>query len=356
VNSLLSIRNVAKKFQNREVLRGISLDVASGEFLTILGESGSGKTTLLRLIAGFEQPDGGEIWMADERLDTLPPHRRHVNTVFQSYALFPHLSVFENIAYGLRVQHVVKAEIPSRVEQALAMVKMNEFAHSAPSRLSGGQQQRVALARALVNRPQVLLLDEPLSALDANLRRQMQIELKLLQREVGITFIFVTHDQEEAMALSDRIALLRAGVLEQVASPREIYVRPATAYTARFIGQTNLLRAQVSGGVATASGISWRIVGTSSESGAVTFSLRPECIRLLGQFAPGVRMADGGPVRFRARIKTQTFGGATDLLEVALSDESSLRVRIPSHGSLQGDAEFEFAPADAVSVRESEPN
>jgi len=338
------------------VLRGISLDVTSGEFLTILGESGSGKTTLLRLIAGFEQPDSGEIWMADERLDTLPPHRRHVNTVFQSYALFPHLSVFENIAYGLRVQRAAKAEIPSRVEQALAMVKMNEFAHSAPSRLSGGQQQRVALARALVNRPQVLLLDEPLSALDANLRRQMQIELKLLQREVGITFIFVTHDQEEAMALSDRIALLRAGVLEQVASPREIYVRPATAYTARFIGQTNLLRAQVSGGVATASGITWRIAGTSSESGAATFSLRPECIRLLGQFAPGVRVADGGPVRFRARIKTQTFGGATDLLEVALPDESSLRVRIPSHGSLQGDAEFEFAPADAVSVRESEPN
>jgi ABC-type Fe3+/spermidine/putrescine transport system ATPase subunit len=356
VNSLLSIRNVAKKFQNREVLRGISLDVTSGEFLTILGESGSGKTTLLRLIAGFEQPDNGEIWMADERLDTLPPHRRHVNTVFQSYALFPHLSVFENIAYGLRVQHVAKAEIPSRVEQALAMVKMNDFAYSVPSRLSGGQQQRVALARALVNRPQVLLLDEPLSALDANLRRQMQIELKLLQREVGITFVFVTHDQEEAMALSDRIALLRAGVLEQVASPREIYVRPATAYTAKFIGQTNLLRAQVSGGVATASGISWRIAGTSSESGTATFSLRPECIRLLGQFAPGVRVADGGPVRFRARIKTQTFGGATDLLEVALPDESSLRVRIPSHGSLQGEAEFEFAPADAVSVGESEPN
>ncbi len=236
------------------------------------------------------------------------------------------------------------------------MVKMAEFERSAPSRLSGGQQQRVALARALVNRPQVLLLDEPLSALDADLRRQMQIELKLLQREVGITFIFVTHDQEEAMALSDRIALLRAGVLEQVASPREIYVRPATAYTAKFIGQTNLLRAQVSGGVATASGISWRIAGTASDPGAATFSLRPECIRLLGQFAPGVRAADGGPVRFRARIRTQTFGGATDLLEVALPDESSLRVRIPSHGSLQGDAEFEFAPADAVSVRESEPN
>ncbi len=356
MNSILSIRSVAKKFQNREVLRGISLDVASGEFLTILGESGSGKTTLLRLVAGFEQPDGGEIWMEDERLDTLPPHRRHVNTVFQSYALFPHLSVFENIAYGLRVQHVANAEIPSRVAQALAMVKMADFAHSAPSRLSGGQQQRVALARALVNRPKVLLLDEPLSALDANLRRQMQIELKLLQREVGITFVFVTHDQEEAMALSDRIALLRAGALEQVASPRDIYARPDTAYTANFIGQTNLLRAQVSGGVAAASGISWRVAGASPESGAATFSVRPECIRLLGQFAPGVRAADGGPVRFRARVKSQTFGGATDLLEVALSDGKVLRVRIPSCGSLEGEAEFEFTPADAVSVRESEPN
>jgi len=357
VNSLLSIRNVAKRFQHRPVLRGISLDVASGEFLTVLGESGSGKTTLLRLIAGFETADSGEIWMSGERLDTLPPHHRHVNTVFQSYALFPHLSVFENIAYGLRVSGVAKNEIPSRVEQALAMVKMTDFAASAPSRLSGGQQQRVALARALVNRPQVLLLDEPLSALDANLRRQMQSELKSLQREVGITFIFVTHDQDEAMALSDRVALLRAGDLEQVASPREIYSRPATAYTAQFIGQTNLLRAQVDSGIAKTSGLSWRVVGeTAAASGPAVFSLRPECIRLLGQFAPGVRFSDGGPVRFRARIRTQTFGGATDLLEVALADDRILRVRVPSCGTLQGDAEFEFTPGDAVAVRESEPN
>ncbi len=357
MSSLLSIRNVAKRFQNRAVLRGISLDVASGEFLTILGESGSGKTTMLRLIAGFEKPDSGEIWMSDGRLDSLPPHRRHVNTVFQSYALFPHLSVFENIAYGLRVHGVTRAEIPARVEQALAMVKMADFARSAPSRLSGGQQQRVALARALVNRPQVLLLDEPLSALDANLRRQMQTELKSLQREVGITFIFVTHDQDEAMALSDRVALLRAGNLEQVASPREIYARPATSYSAQFIGQTNLLRAQISAGVATTSGISWRVADPiSADAAQATFSLRPESIRHIGQFAPGVRLADGGPVRFRASIKTQTFGGATDLLEVTLADDRILRVRVPSCGILQGDAEFEFVPADAVAVRESEPS
>jgi len=356
VSALLSIQNVAKKFGVRPVLTGISLDVAAGEFLTILGESGSGKTTLLRLIAGFDTADSGEIWMAEERLDTLPPYRRQVNTVFQSYALFPHLSVFENIAYGLRVQRVAKAEIPTRVEQALAMVKMGDFARSAPSRLSGGQQQRVALARALVNRPRVLLLDEPLSALDANLRRQMQMELKSLQREVGITFIFVTHDQEEAMALSDRIALLRAGSLEQVASPRDIYARPATAYTAQFIGQTNLLRAQLRDGVACAGGISWPAAADAAggSGGRATFSLRPECIRLVGAFKPGVRFADGGPARFRARIQSQTFGGATDVLEIALPDSRALRVRIPSHGNLEGEQEFEFTPSDAIRVRDPE--
>jgi ABC-type Fe3+/spermidine/putrescine transport system ATPase subunit len=353
----LSIREVAKRFQNREVLRGISLDVRAGEFLTILGESGSGKTTLLRLIAGFEQADGGEIWLNETRLDTLPPYRRPVNTVFQSYALFPHLSVFENVAYGLRVRGVVKAHVPAMVDQALAMVKMSDFASSAPARLSGGQQQRVALARALVNQPQVLLLDEPLSALDANLRRQMQHELKSLQREVGITFVFVTHDQEEAMALSDRVALLRAGHLEQVASPREIYARPATAYTAQFIGQTNLLQAEVCDGRATWSGLSWTVSrgdgsGTGSGLGSAFFSLRPEAVRIAS--AHGVK-PNGELVRFRARLKNQTFGGATDLLEIAMTDGRTLRVRVPSNLSVSDseEAEFEFAAEDAVFVRET---
>ena len=347
VSSLLEIRSVAKRFGTREVLRHISLDIASGEFLTILGESGSGKTTLLRLVAGFEQPDAGEIWMAGERLDQLPPYRRRVNTVFQSYALFPHLSVFENIAYGLRVQRVPREEIPARVEQALAMVKMSDYIRAAPAKLSGGQQQRVALARALVNRPQILLLDEPLSALDANLRRQMQLELKSLQREVGITFLFVTHDQEEAMALSDRIALLRAGHLEQVATPREIYSRPATAYTAEFIGQTNLLRAEVRGGKARAGALAWSTAGLD---GSATFSLRPECIRLA---SPSPAAAQN-TARFQAAIRTQTFGGATDLLEVACADGRVLRVRIPARGTLEGDAEFEFSAHDAVRVKGEE--
>ncbi len=242
--TLLAVRGVAKRFGDKEVLKSLSLDIAAGEFITLLGESGSGKTTLLRLIAGFEQPTSGEIWMSGDRLDIQPAHKRRVNTVFQQYALFPHLSVRDNVAYGLRVKNTPKLEIGGRVDQALQMVKMSEFADAKPPRLSGGQQQRVALARALINRPQLLLLDEPLSALDANLRKEMQSELKSLQREVGITFLFVTHDQEEAMALSDRIALLRNGALEQVAAPREIYAHPATAYTAQFIGQTNLLRAE----------------------------------------------------------------------------------------------------------------
>ncbi|HUJ30294.1 MAG TPA: ABC transporter ATP-binding protein [Candidatus Acidoferrum sp.] len=349
---LLSIRRVEKRFGGRTVLRGISLDVASGEFLTILGESGSGKTTLLRLIAGFEQLDRGEIWMEGERLDQLPAYRRHVNTVFQSYALFPHLSVFENVAYGLRAQGAERGEIPSRVEQALAMVKMEEYAKSAPSRLSGGQQQRVALARALVNRPRVLLLDEPLSALDANLRRQMQVELKSLQREVGITFLFVTHDQEEAMALSDRIALLREGVLEQIASPREIYGHPFTAYAAQFIGQTNLLRAEVRDGTARAGAIMWRCLGPS---GQWTFSIRPERIRIASA-SGGHSAPDASVARFRGRIRNQTFGGAMDLIEIDCGHSQGLRARIPNPGPLNGEMEFEFDADDATRVREGAQN
>jgi ABC-type Fe3+/spermidine/putrescine transport system ATPase subunit len=344
--TLLSIREVGKQFGNRNVLRGISLDVVAGEFLTILGESGSGKTTLLRLIAGFEQLDRGEIWMAGERLDPIPPHRRPVNTVFQSYALFPHLSVFENVAYGLRAKKTPAGEIPESVMKALDMVKMRDFAQSAPARLSGGQQQRVALARALVNRPRVLLLDEPLSALDANLRRQMQTELKSLQREVGITFIFVTHDQEEAMALSDRIALLRAGLLEQVAEPREIYGRPSTAYVAQFIGQTNLLRTEVSDGIARAGAVVWRCF---DPAGHLVYSLRPECIRLV---PPGMSatLDDVMTARFRGRIQNQTFGGAMDLLEIDCGNSQVLRARIPAPGPLSGEQEFEFNGGDAIRV------
>src|ERR1700733_12503555 len=290
-DSLLSIRKVAKHFGKNVVLRDISLDVAEGEFLTILGESGSGKTTLLRIIAGFETASAGEVWMGEQRLDRQPPYRRRVNTVFQHYALFPHLTVEQNVAYGLRVAKRPEAEVRSRVEEALGKVKMSAYAKSKPSKISGGQQQRVALARALVNRPRLLLLDEPLSALDANLRRQMQVELKSLRREVGISFIFVTHDQEEAMVMSDRIALLRSGELEQVATPREIYSRPATSYTAQFIGHTNLLQADISRGTAMCDRLAWP---TSLPDGSALFSLRPESIRLAKGAPPVIASPKSG--------------------------------------------------------------
>jgi ABC-type Fe3+/spermidine/putrescine transport system ATPase subunit len=341
--TLLEVLGIAKRFGAREVLKDISLNIASGEFLTLLGESGSGKTTLLRLVAGFEQPTAGEIWMSGERLDTLPPYERRVNTVFQHYALFPHLSVRDNVAYGLRVKKTSAAEIGGRVEEALRMVKMLEYADSRPSKLSGGQQQRVALSRALVNRPLLLLLDEPLSALDANLRKQMQGELKALQRELGITFLFVTHDQEEAMALSDRIALLRNGALEQVASPRDIYAHPATAYTAQFIGQTNLLRGEIKDGVARCGSLQWPVEGPS---GAAIFSLRPEAIALASD-----GMVPSGTARFRAAVQQQFFSGASELLEVNCGGQL-LRVRISARGPLSGEHEFVFSIADAIRVQE----
>jgi len=341
---LLSIRNVAKAFGKNPVLRDISLEIAEGEFLTILGESGSGKTTLLRIIAGFENADSGEILMEGTRFDNLPPYRRRVNTVFQHYALFPHLTVQQNVAYGLRVKKVPVAEIVSRVEQALAKVKMLAYAGSKPAKISGGQQQRVALARALVNRPLLLLLDEPLSALDANLRRQMQVELKSLQREVGISFVFVTHDQEEAMVMSDRIALLRFGQLEQIAAPREIYNHPATSYTAQFIGHTNLLRSEVKSGVVHCGSLSWQ---TSLPDGAVVFSLRPEKVRIV----PAA--ASSSNVQFRGQIKRQAFHGATELLQVECADGLAFSLRAPSQPNWQGELQLEFSPADAVPVRES---
>jgi spermidine/putrescine ABC transporter ATP-binding subunit len=345
-STLLSIRGVAKSFGRNVVLRNISLEIAEGEFLTILGESGSGKTTLLRIIAGFEHATSGELWMGSERLDQQPPYRRRVNTVFQHYALFPHLTVDQNVGYGLRVAKRPASEIAQRVTEALEKVKMTAFAKSKPSKISGGQQQRVALARALVNRPRLLLLDEPLSALDANLRRQMQVELKSLQREVGIAFVFVTHDQEEAMVMSDRIALLRAGELEQIATPREIYSRPATAYVAQFIGHTNLLQGQVQGGVARCRSLSWPV---SLPDRDAAFSLRPEHIHLAESSTAT------GTVRVRGRIVQRAFHGATELIRVQCADGLLLVVRTPSGSGIdqKNEVELEFSPSDAVPVRES---
>ena len=238
--TLLSLRNLSKSFSGKTVLDSLDLDIADGEFITLLGPSGCGKTTLLRLLAGFEVPDHGQIELAGTNLIHLPPEQRPLNTVFQNYALFPHMSVFDNVAYGLKMEKRPKAEIRERVQEALAMVQLGDFARRKPHQLSGGQQQRVAIARAVVKRPRLLLLDEPLSALDYKLRRSMQVELKRLQRELGITFVFVTHDQEEALSMSDRVVVLMDGVIQQKGTPREIYERPANLFTARFVGETNL--------------------------------------------------------------------------------------------------------------------
>ena len=339
---LLSVRSVTKRFGKARVLHELSLDIAEGEFLSVLGESGSGKTTLLRLIAGFEPCSEGEIWMSGERIDVLPPYKRSVNTVFQSYALFPHLSVFDNVAYGLRVRGTQSSETKTRVEGVLAMVKMSAYAQSRPANISGGQQQRVALARALVNRPKLLLLDEPLSALDANLRRQMQLELKTLQREVGIAFLFVTHDQEEAMVMSDRIALLHAGELEQVATPEEIYRRPATAYAAQFIGQTNLLQANVSAGMAECGEMRWQ---TDDSNGPARYSIRPECIVSASDLPE-----NAGTVCFRAKVANQVFQGAAELWE--LECPSGVRLLMKTSAKREAaETKFAFLVKDVVRVR-----
>ena len=228
------------------VVKDLDLEVYEGEFLTLLGSSGCGKTTTLRMIAGFETPTGGNVYVEGENMENREPYERNVNTVFQSYALFPHMTVFDNVAYGLTIRKVKKQEIRERVLHMLELVQLGGFEKRYPSQLSGGQKQRVAIARALINRPRVLLLDEPLGALDLKLRKQMQLELKRLQRKLNITFIYVTHDQEEALTMSDRIAIMRDGVLEQVGTPLEIYENPATRFVATFIGETNLFEGYIS--------------------------------------------------------------------------------------------------------------
>ncbi|MDR2884614.1 MAG: spermidine/putrescine ABC transporter ATP-binding protein PotA [Deferribacteraceae bacterium] len=242
---IVELKNVSKSYDDHMVLKNMNLTIYNGEFLTLLGPSGCGKTTTLRMIAGFETPDSGEIIINGTNVASLPPHKRTVNTVFQSYALFPHMSVFDNIAFGLKMSKTPKNEIKDRVMEALKTVKLADFASRRPAQLSGGQQQRVAVARAIVNKPSVLLLDEPLSALDAKLRFDMQEELKLLQQKLKITFVLVTHDQEEALSISDRVVVMNDGVIQQVGTPRSVYEEPANLFTAQFVGDINIFDAQV---------------------------------------------------------------------------------------------------------------
>jgi len=240
---LLKLENINKSYGGVQVLRNIDLEIYDGEFLTLLGPSGCGKTTILRIIGGFEDFDSGVLTLEGNEISKLPPNKRNVNTVFQSYALFPHLNVFDNIAFGLKMKKLPDEEIREEVRKVLALVKLESFSASMVHELSGGQQQRVAIARAIVNKPSILLLDESLSALDFKLRKMMQIELKQMQRSLGITFLFVTHDQEEALSMSDRIVVMNNGTIEQIATPKEVYENPKNIFVANFIGQTNLLDA-----------------------------------------------------------------------------------------------------------------
>lgn len=338
----VEVRNAVKAFGQGDsavrALDDVSVDIRKGEFFTLLGPSGCGKTTLLRLIAGFETPTSGEILLDGKDITRDPPNRRPVNTVFQSYALFPHLTVAQNIGFGLEMQGRPKAEIAAVTANMLALVQLGPMAQRKTSQLSGGQQQRVALARALAPRPKVLLLDEPLSALDLKLRKEMQIELKRLQLETGITFIFVTHDQEEALTMSDRIGVMSAGRIRQIGTPRDIYTRPVNRFVASFIGESNFLSGAVeTGGVRLSCGDLVDAAGTEGRSGKVTLAVRPEQVRLTRAGEPGA---------LPATITDWVYFGTDTHCHLALSDGTEVVARLQSPAT--GDAGLEKGKAVAL--------
>lgn len=330
----VELRKVFKVFNGETAVRGVDLGIHRGEFFSILGPSGCGKTTTLRLVAGFETPSAGEVLIQGQSMNHTPAHRRPVNTVFQSYALFNHLSVWENIAFGLRIKKLKAVEVEERVKQALKQVKMEAYANRFPGQLSGGQQQRVALARALVNRPAVVLLDEPLGALDFKLRKEMQVELSNLHKDLGLTFIMVTHDQEEALSLSDRIAVMRGGRIEQIGTPTEIYERPRTPFVADFIGDSNLLKGRLEAAdtstmeIRTATGLN---IVVQSKSGKVPANaseimvcVRPEKIRL--SLSPPESQVNC----FEGRLKNVMYLGTHVHYVVDLLSGDRLTVRLPN--------------------------
>lgn len=333
---MIELRGVTKRFGAFTAVHGVSLTVNAGEFLTLLGPSGCGKTTLLRLLAGFEMPDEGVVLLDGEDVSHVPPYRRSVNQVFQSYALFPHLTVRENVGFGLRMQQVPRAEAADRIVEALRMVSLVEQADKYPHQMSGGQRQRVALARAIVPRPKVLLLDEPLSALDAKLRHGMQLELKRLQRKLGMTFVFVTHDQEEALTMSDRIAVINKGRIEQLGNASEIYHRPRTAFTADFIGQANLLESSVvsrNGTTATVrleTGLELVIARAELPDAATKalVSVRPEKIHISRTPVTAENV-------FQARIEEEIFQGATDSLQLVTPQGTRLHALVANESATQ---------------------
>ena len=300
--------DVVKEFPELRAVDGISLEIPRGSFFALLGPSGCGKTTTLRMIGGFEEPTSGQILLADRDVVGLPPYKRDVNTVFQSYALFPHMTIGENVAFGLERRKIPKSEIRTRVSEVLELVDLAGREKRKPTQLSGGQQQRVALARAIVNNPRVLLLDEPLGALDLKLRKQMQLELKRIQNEVGITFVHVTHDQEEAMTMADTIAVMNQGRIEQLGAPNDLYERPRTAFVAGFLGKSNLLNGTVAGDGVVRLGDGTEVrAGTTGAQGAVSIGVRPEKISLGGE----------GANRLAGKVKEAAYIGVATEVVVA---------------------------------------
>ncbi|WP_432187560.1 ABC transporter ATP-binding protein [Streptomyces sp. Tue6028] len=341
------LEGVSKQFADSYAVHHLDLDIEAGHFFSLLGPSGCGKTTSLRMIGGFSDPTEGSVLLAGEDVTALPPNKRNVNTVFQSYALFDHLSITDNVAFGLKRKGVAKAEIRRRVGEMLELVQLDGLADRKPRTLSGGQRQRVALARALVNRPAVLLLDEPLAALDLKLRRQMQVELKQIQREVGITFVFVTHDQDEALTMSDRIAVMNKGRIEQCGTPEDIYEHPATRFVASFMGTSNLMTGTYRGGeVALDQGPALAVGprGDIADGSAVSVSVRPEKI-WLSDFEPGMS-------KLRGVLRDTVYSGPTTtyLIELApgvtlsVLEQNTDRARMEDRWSGGESVEFGWRP------------
>ncbi|MGH2876184.1 MAG: ABC transporter ATP-binding protein [Solirubrobacteraceae bacterium] len=351
----IKLESLVKRFAEVRAVDGISVEIEGGEFFSLLGPSGCGKTTTLRMVAGFEPPTSGQILLDGIDVGSLPPHRRNVNTVFQSYALFPFLNVADNVAFGLKYKSVPKSEVTTRVGEALELVQLSGYEKRRPNQLSGGQQQRVALARALVLRPSVLLLDEPLGALDAKLRRTLQVELNALQKHVGLTFLYVTHDQEEALTMSDRLAVMNHGRIAQLGTPEQVYTEPADAYVADFLGVSNLMDATVEPGAGSAGPCRLRLgdfalsaeTGQLDATGSVKLAIRPERIHLHPYESTGTNRVPG-------MVERLVFLGSITHVYLRLASGAALQAMIRNDGEQppysQGTAVSVGLPADALRV------
>ena len=343
----VTLDGLSKRYGDVEAVSELSLEIPAGRFYSLLGPSGCGKTTTLRMIAGFEEPSAGRVLIGGADVTDTPAHRRPVNTVFQSYALFPHLSVRENVGFGLRFQRAARAEKEKRVANALALVQMEALGRRRPHELSGGQQQRVALARALVLEPAVLLLDEPLGALDAKLRRALQVELKALQERVGITFLYVTHDQEEALTMSDSLAVMRDGIVEQAGTPREVYEEPKTTFVAEFLGTSNLMTASADGGAVRLGDVRLGVAGSPPASGDARLTIRPERIRIEPAGTPGEN-------RVPATIERFVYLGSTTQVFLRLASGDVVQAIVANAGDVEqhevGDPVTAYLAPDALRV------